>query len=66
MSKTEVEHSTINCGYKPSETNIGIHVKDGDSMSDYDNEVEISDSHIGTGKIVDMVGERAKNFMNGD
>ena len=66
VSKTEVENSTINCGYMPSETNIGIHVKDGDSMSDYDNEVDISDSHIGTGEIVDAVAKKAKDFMDGD
>ena len=66
VSKTEVTNSTINCGYMPSKTNVGIHVEDGDSMSDYENEVEISDTHIGTGKIVDTIAKKAKNFMDGD
>jgi len=66
VSKTEVENSTINCGYMPSETNVGVHVKDADSMSDYDNEVDISNSRIGTGKILDAVAKKAKNFMDGD
>lgn len=64
ISKTEVENSTINCGFMPSNTNIGTHIEEDDSMSDYENEVEISDSHIGVGTIIDTVAKQAKNFMD--
>ncbi len=62
---TEIKNSYINCGVlKSSMVNIGTHIQEGDSMSDYENRVDIDDSQIGTGYIVDSVAKKAKDFLD--
>ena len=62
---TDIQNSYINCGVlRSSKINIGTHIKEGDSMSDYENRVEIDDSSIGTGYIIDSVAKKAKDFLD--
>jgi len=62
---TQIKNSYINCGVLlKSKVNIGTHIQEDDSMSEYKNRVEVDNSSVGTGYILDVVAKHAKDFLD--